>query len=240
MFAAAALVPSPPLLVPELTGRAVEEAGDLRAAVRTVVTELATRARTWIAVGAGPVATTVESPAVGTFRGYGVDVEVSFGASADFDSVDPDLPLAALVAGWVRGSYAPNVDVTMHVLSPETTQSECTAFGRELRKSMDSDNTSQGLLVVGDGANTLSLAAPGGYDSAAGSVQAELDEALAGGDSRVLANLDHETANRFGIGGRVPWQVLAGVFGHETRPRCSTEYSAAPYGVGYHVGMWTP
>lgn len=244
MFAAAALVPSPPLLVPELTGGAADETDDLRVAVRTVVSELAEHARSWIAVGAGPVATSIAPPIRGTFRGYGMDVEVSFGAptsssATDDGPADPGLPLAALVAGWVRGAYAPNVDVRMHVLPPQTTPSDCSAFGRELRKSMDCDDTPRGLLVVGDGANTLSPGAPGGYDSEAESVQAALSAALADGDAHVLADLDHETAARFGIGGRMPWQILAGVFG-QTRPRCVTEYSAAPYGVAYHVGMWMP
>lgn len=244
MFVAAALVPSPPLLVPELTGRAVEETGELRVAVRTVVAELAERTQSWIAVGVGEAARTVEPPAWGTFAGYGADVEVSFGPSPagapDHGVADPDLPLAALIAGWVRGSIAPDVEVAVRLLHPDTTPADCHSYGRELRATMDADDTSWGLLVVGDGANTLTPQAPGGYDSDAESVQTGLDAALASGDLQALKDLDSESATRFGIGGRVPWQVLTGVIGEESRPHCVTEYAAAPYGVAYHVGMWTP
>ncbi|NLE81969.1 MAG: hypothetical protein GX610_20795 [Rhodococcus sp.] len=243
MFAAAALVPSPPLLVPELEGRGAQESADLRHAVRVVASELAARARTWIAVGVGPAADVVERPARGTFRGYGVDVEVAFGDPVDGEphqrAVDPDLPLAALVAGWIRGSYAPDVELQVRILTSDTSPRDCAEYGRELRQTMNTADEPLGLLVVGDGASTLTDKAPGAYDPAAGPLQADLDRALAGGDVRTLRNLDPSEAKRLGVGGRVPWQVLAGVFDHDV-PTCTTEYVAAPYGVGYHVGMWTP
>jgi hypothetical protein len=88
-------------------------------------------------------------------------------------------------------------------------------------------------LVVADGANTLSPAAPGGYHPADADVQLALDEALACGDVAALTRLPGQ------IVGRVAFQVLAGLA--EPAPRSAKElYRAAPYGVGYFAGVWQP
>jgi hypothetical protein len=44
-------------------------------------------------------------------------------------------------------------------------------------------------------------------------------------------------AAELGSGGRVPWQVLAGVGGADAW-RSKLLYSGAPLGVGYHVAVW--
>ena len=85
------------------------------------------------------------------------------------------------------------------------------------------------MLVVADGANTLTASAPGGYDPDRSPVQAALDDALAAGDADALTRLPD------GIVGRVAYQVLAGLVGPSPcRPR--ELYRGAPYGVGYSVG----
>lgn len=241
MFVAAALVPSPPLLVPELAGRNVDETSELRAAAGRVVSALAAESTTWTAIGVGLRTEAFRSPTRGTFRGYGADVEVSFDGDSDSDSeVDPELPLAALVAGWLRGVYATSVDMEVRLFSEDMKPADCVAEGERLRGVLDRDERPRGLLVIGDGANTLTPKAPGAFDPASGPVQARIDQALAGGRSAPLEGLDPGTARRFGIGGRVAWQILAGVFADAEPTRTSTEYAGAPYGVGYHVGMWWP
>jgi hypothetical protein len=90
-----------------------------------------------------------------------------------------------------------------------------------------------GVLVVADGANTLTPSAPGGYNPESVPAQAALDDALAAGDAETLARV---SANAVG---RVAYQVLAGLAA--PRPRTTKElYRGAPYGVGYFVGVWTP
>ncbi|MFD4369785.1 hypothetical protein [Rhodococcus sp. NPDC058521] len=237
MFVAAALVPSPPLLVPELAGRGVGETAGLRAAAGRVVSALAAESTTWTAIGVGARTEAFSSPARGTFRGYGADVEVSFGGGSDSE-VDPELPLAALVAGWLRGAYATSVDMEVRLFTEAMMPADCVAEGERLRGALDRDERPRGLLVIGDGANTLTPKAPGAFDPASEPVQARIDQALAGGRSALLEGLEPDTARRFGIGGRVAWQILAGVFADAEPTRTSTEYTGAPYGVGYHVGMW--
>ena len=89
------------------------------------------------------------------------------------------------------------------------------------------------MLVVADGAHTLTPSAPGGHDPASVAVQAGLDDALAAGDTAALSRLPSS------ITGRVAWQVLAGLT--EPAPRSAKElYRGAPYGVGYFAGVWQP
>ena len=106
------------------------------------------------------------------------------------------------------------------------------ARGRDLRTQIDQAPEPVGVLVIADGANTLTPAAPGGYDPQSEGVQAALDAALATGDTAALIRLPE------GIIGRVAYQVLAGLV-----PRTAAAVQlacAAPYGVGYFVGTWAP
>ncbi|EID80995.1 MULTISPECIES: class III extradiol dioxygenase subunit B-like domain-containing protein [Rhodococcus] len=238
MFTAAILVPSPPLLVPELTGAAAAETAPLRDAVQTAAKALSALATEWVAVGAAPAAVEVRSDAQGTYRGYGIDVRVALRPGPAGDP-DPDLPLAALTAGWIRGTCAPDAVVDARILAADLSPHQCAEYGAELRALLDRDPEPRGLVIVADGANTLTAKAPGAFDPRAEGVQARIDAALDTGDCDALLALEPAECDSLGIGGRVPWQVLAGVF--DAPPAsCRTLYSAAPYGVGYHVGEWRP
>ncbi|WP_172650560.1 class III extradiol dioxygenase subunit B-like domain-containing protein [Rhodococcus opacus] len=238
MFTAAILVPSPPLLVPELTGAAAAETAPLRDAVQTAAKALSALATEWVAVGAAPAAVEVRSDAQGTYRGYGIDVRVALRPGPAGDP-DPDLPLAALTAGWIRGTCAPDAVVDARILAADLSPHQCAEYGAELRALLDRDPEPRGLVIVADGANTLTAKAPGAFDPRAEGVQARIDAALDTGDRDALLALEPAECDSLGIGGRVPWQVLAGVF--DAPPAsCRTLYSAAPYGVGYHVGEWRP
>jgi hypothetical protein len=84
--AAAALLPHPPLLVPELASGAAAELDPLRAACREALSAVLAAAGTTVIVGDGPVWGVAATGASGSFRPYGADVAVS-------------LPPPALVAG---------------------------------------------------------------------------------------------------------------------------------------------
>jgi aromatic ring-opening dioxygenase LigB subunit len=104
--------------------------------------------------------------------------------------------------------------------------------GRLLRAEIDEAAEPIGVLVVADGAHTLTPPAPGGYDPDSIPTQAALDDALAAGDAAALTRLPE------GIVGRVAYQVLAGL---APGPRSAKElYRGAPYGVGYFAGVWQP
>ena len=228
MLSALAIVPSAPVLVPELASGAADELADLREAVFSAAAELPDR---WVAVGIGSVDAVIGADAVGTFAGYGVDVPVAF--SPGGAGALSDLPLCALIAGWVRGRVGPRARAEVRVFANDHEVDAALARGRTLRAEIDEAADAIGVLVVADGLHTLSPTAPGGYDPEAEAVQSALDDALARGDAAALAALP------IGVIGRVAYQVLAGLA--EPAPASARElYRGAPYGVGYFAGVWLP
>ena len=79
VLTAVAIIPSAPLLVPELAGTAAAEIAELTAAVRSAAAVLPAR---WIGVGVDTVARRVGPQAAGTFAGYGADVRVTLSPGA--------------------------------------------------------------------------------------------------------------------------------------------------------------
>lgn len=227
MLAAVALTPSAPVLVPELAGAAAVEVADLRAAAIAAAAALPDQ---WIAIGVGRT-DQVFTGVGGTFAGYGVDVAVSLCPPPV--PADTALPLCALMAGWLRGQANPDASVAVRVYAADLSASAALACGRTLRAEIDRADEAIGVLVVADGAHTLTPAAPGGFDPDVAAVQAFLDDALAAGNAAALADVPDV------IVGRVAYQVLAGLAGSE--PVSARELArGAPYGVGYFAGVWTP
>lgn len=222
MLGALAIMPSAPVLVPELAGDATE-AAELRQAALAAAACLPPH---WVAVGAGPDATWGPE-GTGSFAGFGVDVAVALSPRG---GRPVQLPLCALIAGWVRGQLCRDADVVVHGFAdPDAAP----AAGRRLRAQIEQSPEPIGVLVLADGANTLTAAAPGGYHPPDIACQRALDDALAGGDVAALAGLPEQVV------GRAAYAALAGLAGQ--RPHTATElYRDAPYGVGYFVGVWQP
>lgn len=228
VLAAIALTPSAPVLVPELAGAAAAEVAEFHDAAIAAAGTLPNR---WIAIGVGPTDRTIEPTARGTFAGYGVDVPVLLSPNAPGEI--SDLPLCALIAGWLRGQANPAARIEVRVYSADHDVDAALAHGRTLRDAINEAADPIGVLVVADGANTLTQSAPGGYDPDSEPVQTALDDALAIGNAAALTRLPN------GVIGRVAYQVLAGLT--EPKPRAAKQYvRGAPYGVGYFVGTWNP
>jgi hypothetical protein len=215
-----AIVPSTPVMVPELGRGADSELAELTSAVRTAVATLPAH---WVAIGVGPNSTRVPQDAVGTFAGYGADLPVRLGPLAGGPA--GELPLCALITGWLRERVNPAATADVRVFAEDLTAQAALAAGRRLRGQLGG----AGVLVVADGAHTLTPAAPGGFDPDSVAVQQHWDDALAAGDTAAVATLD-------GALGRVAYQVLAGLAGPGAR--AAELYRGAPYGVGYFVGTW--
>jgi hypothetical protein len=233
VLGAIAIVPSAPVLVTELAGTAADEVAELRAAVVAAAATLPPR---WIAVGVGPKSTgdgVVGPESVGTFAGFGVDLRVRLSPQANRDDKPVELPLCALIAGWIREQAQPDAHTTVRVYAETHDIQTAVALGRRLRGEIDRSTEPTGVLIVADGANTLTPAAPGGYHPEDVDVQLALDDALAGGELDALTRLPEQ------VRGRVAFGVLAGLA--EPAPRSAKElYRAAPYGVGYFAGVWQP
>jgi hypothetical protein len=228
VLAAIALTPSAPVLVPELAGAAAAEVAEFHDAAIAAAATLPNR---WIAIGVGQTDQIFEPATRGTFGGYGGDVPVTL--SADAPQVITDLPLCALIAGWLRGQSNAAARVQVRVYAADHDVDAALARGRALRDAINEAADPIGVLVVADGANTLTQSAPGGYDPDSEPLQTTLDDALATGNAVALTRLPN------GAIGRVAYQVLAGLT--EPKPLAAKEFvRGAPYGVGYFVGTWTP
>jgi hypothetical protein len=228
VLSAIAIIPSAPVMVPELASGAAAELAGLREAVFAAAAALPAR---WIAIGTGPSDAVVGPRQTGTFAGYGRDVPVAL--APDSAGAPSELPLCALVAGWVRGRVKPDAHAEVRVCADDLDVDVALSRGRTLRAEIEEASDPIGVLVVADGVHTLTPPAPGGYDPDSIPVQAALDDALAGGDAAALTRLPDAVV------GRVAYQLLAGMT--EPQPRSAKElYRGAPYGVGYFVGVWTP
>lgn len=222
------MIPSAPVIVPELASGAAGELADMRQAIFAAVGSLPAR---WIVVGVGPADAVVSPEQTGTFAGYGVDVPVAL--APEGSDASSKLPLCALVAGWVRGRANPDARAEVRMYAYDHGVDEALSHGRRLRAEIDEAADPVGVLVVADGVHTLVPSAPGGYDPDSIPLQAALDDALAVGDGVALTRLPATVV------GRVAYQVLAGLT--EPAPRSAKElYRGAPYGVGYFVGTWLP
>jgi hypothetical protein len=225
---AISIIPSAPVLVPELAGAAADEVAELRAAMIAAAAALPPN---WIVIGVGTTDCVVGPEAVGTFAGFGADVAVRLSPQAGGPPVP--MPLCALIGGWTRALAQPDAEAQVRVYADSRDTAGAVELGRRLRGEIDRSSEPTGVLVVADGANTLTPAAPGGYQPDDAEVQRALDDALACGDVAALTRLPAQ------VGGRVAFGVLAGLA--EPVPRSANElYRAAPYGVGYFAGVWQP
>lgn len=256
MFRAAALIPSPLVLIPELAGAApltdAHHPAALVPPLREAVVEagrmLGELARNWTVVGAGtgPVA------GVGTLRGFGADVRVALTDDELESGVEPDprWPVPLLIGAWLRGRISRcdhevrepgQVEAEALTVAPGTGPDGCAELGARLRARLDRDPARRGVLIVADGAATLSTSSPGYLDPRAEAEQQRIDAALDAGDRGALAALDEGLCAELEVAGRPGYQVLAGLFDRDGRdPKVETLYRAAPFGVGYHVSVWHP
>jgi hypothetical protein len=261
-----AVVPQPPLMVPQLTAGRAAESEPMRAACLDVVARLAGAADRWLVVAADPGGRrSVDHPVGGTFLGYGVDVRVALtpddpgadrvggaagtasgtapssvpGASAGDPDLYPDgyLPLPLLIAGWLRGQVAPEARVAAELVPPDLPTEDCRELGARLAAGSASARVPVALLVVGDGATTHGEKSPGYLDRRAEPFDAAVAAALADADPAGLLALDAGLAGELNAVGRAPWQVMAGA-SEGGRWRGELAYSAAPFGVAYHVALW--
>lgn len=228
-----AVVPHPPLLVPELVPGSEQDTAPVRDAVLDAVRWLRDGSAHWLAVGAHHGGPGSYGPATGgSFSGYGVGVAVSLSRNGAGPGNEVDLPLPVLTAGWLRDRAGAET-VRVEIVDAETSPAECIEAGRRLGRRTEET----ALLVLADGSNRHGPGAPGRPDDRAESFDASIATALARADLAALLDLDPGLATELGALGRAPWQVLAG-FASDACWRADLRFSGAPFGVGYHVATW--
>lgn len=238
MLVAAAVCPCPPLLVPEVAAGAAPELEEARAACTDALGVLAaSRPDLLVAVGAGERSGRVAYPegSRGSFRGFGVPLDVRLGGGADAPGPEGGLPAPLAVGAWLLGRTGwSDAPVEGLAVGAATAPEECAATGRDLAAR----SGRVALLVMGDGSACRSLKAPGYLDERAEPFDAEAARALGAADLTGLAALDARLAGELKASGRAPWQVLAGA-AEGAGLSGALLYDDAPYGVGYLVATWS-
>ena len=175
----------------------------------------------------------------GTFAGYGVDLPCALSPGAADDTCETAaVRVDRRLGAWPGQAPTARAEVRVYAADHDVDaalrrgQADC---AREIDEAADPI----GVLVVADGAHTLTPPAPGGYDPDSIPVQAALDDALAAGDAAALTRLpEHDRRpGRLSGAGRAD----RGLPRPGPEPRSAKElYRGAPYGVGYFVGVWQP
>lgn len=234
MITRVAIVPHPPILIPEVAAGAAGETAELRDACLVAARTLASDCRRWLAVGAGDPALTATA---GTMRGFGADVTVAL--TPQPAAPRADLPLSLLVAGWLRAQVDPDLVVSAAPVATGTTPADCARMGRQLASGPAGGSEPVGLLVLGDGAATHTVGAPGYFDPRAEGFDTRVAAALRAPDVGALLALDAGLSDELKVDGREAWQVgAAAAQASVARWRGQLLHSAAPYGVAYHVAVW--
>ncbi|WP_159773743.1 class III extradiol dioxygenase subunit B-like domain-containing protein [Streptomyces sp. HM190] len=236
MLVAAAVCPCPPLLVPEVAAGAAPELDRAREACADALGVLAAARPTRLVV-VGPAARDGRFPqgARGSFRGFGVDLDVRLGPGvAAEERPEGELPASLAVAAWLLGRAGPSVPVEGVAVAEALAAERCVPLGRDIAGTAER----VALLVMGDASACRTLKAPGYLDDRAAGFDAALARALATADVAALKALDTGLAGQLLVSGRAPWQVLAGA-AEEADLSGSLLYDDAPYGVGYLVATWS-
>ncbi|WP_406725167.1 class III extradiol dioxygenase subunit B-like domain-containing protein [Streptomyces sp. GD-15H] len=238
MMVAAAVCPCPPLLVSEVAVGAAHELDTARAACTDAVGVLAAaRPDRLVVVGpllndAGPER--YPEGSTGSFRGFGVDLEVRLGADKG-TATERELPPGLAVGAWLleHTGWAGTPIEGLGVGEPLAAE-RCVQEGRDLAARTER----VALLVMGDASARRTLKAPGYLDERAAPFDAEAARALGAVDTAALRALDSGLARELMVSGRAPWQVLAGA-AEGTALEGRLLYEDAPYGVGYLVATWS-
>jgi aromatic ring-opening dioxygenase LigB subunit len=234
VLVAAALCPHPPLLVPEIAAGAAAETSDLRAAALDAVRALvAADPDTVVVIGTGPAAGTARPGETGTLAGFGVDLTVALGDGPA--PSEPRLPLSLTLGAWLLREAGYAGGAHGRAVSAKTAPAELAELGERIAAWP----ARTALLVMGDGTAALSEKAPGYLDPRAAEFDSLVAKALAEADAEAILRLDPVLAGELLTAGLPAWQVLAGaVRGGQWQG--TLRYSAAPYGVAYHVASWEP
>ncbi|MEH0418046.1 class III extradiol dioxygenase subunit B-like domain-containing protein [Streptomyces sp. B21-083] len=236
MLVAAAVCPCPPLLVPEVAAGAAPELDAARTACTDALGVLAASRPDRLLV-VGPAGQSGRGPhpagTRGSFRGFGVDLDVTLGAGAA--AAERELPPALAVAAWLleRTGWSEAPVEGLGVGEPLAAE-RCVEVGR----GIGGQPQRVALLVMGDASACRTLKSPGYLDERAVGFDAEVARALGSADGPALKALDAELAYELKASGRAPWQVLAGA-AENTELAGTLLYEDAPYGVGYVVAAWS-
>jgi hypothetical protein len=234
VLVSAAVVPSPPALVPEVASGAVADLAAVRAAAVTAVERmLAAAPQRVVVVAAAQETGRRDTGERADLAAYGVDLVVPGGGSGP-----GRLPLGHVLGLWLLAqttAYSAQEVICLGV-ADDLDPDDCAQLGGELATAP----LRTALLCVGDGSARRGAGSPRWPDPRAVPWDEKVTAALGAADLAVLAALDPATAHELAAAGRAPWQVLAGAAAAAGEWTGELLCASAPYGVGYVVASWAP
>jgi hypothetical protein len=231
MIVAAALCPHPPLLVPQVAGRASPEMDDCRTACAAALADLGAAGPDLLVVVGGGTGTRLHpSGSRGSLRPYGVHLDVTLGPPPSLPG-PTTLPLSLTIGAWLLHEAAWAAPVEGLQVDEHAGAERCLAAGRSLRDRAPRT----AVLVMADLSARRAPTAPGYFDTRSVPLDTAVESALLAGDSEAVAGIDVSLAEQVLLAGRAPLQVLAGAgFPGSVRQR----WTGDPYGVRYVVASW--
>ena len=238
MIERVAVVPHPPLLVPELVVADDPDVRLVRDACLAVAAELAAAAPRWVARRRRP----------GRPRELGPDAAAPSSASASTswrgcprNDAEPDPAHAAARARRRLAARAGRRRPRSRSSSspPDLPPADCRALGERL--AAEPPTSRSGCWSSATARTGTASAPPGRPDPRAAAFDDAVHAALAAADPDALLALDPALAAELGAVGRAPWQVLAGAVAADGRRWKSADArQLVPFGVAYHVAVWEP
>jgi hypothetical protein len=230
VLVAAAVVPSPPALVPEVASGAASELDDVRSASFDAVRRLLVAAPDRVVVVAQAESTGWrDARERADLTAFGVDLVLPGGGPGPGAR-----PLGHVLGLWLLGRVGCTVPVAYLGVAPDLGTTACLALGMQLADGPER----VAVLCVGDGSARRADTSPRWPDPRAVSYDESVGAALAAVDLAALRALDVATALDLVAAGRAPWQVLAGAAVSGGVWSGELLLAAAPYGVGYLVAAW--
>jgi hypothetical protein len=257
----AAVLPHPPLLLPELGRGDPAELGELRSACLRAVEAALAQADALLLVGGGPVGALAAPGAAGSFAPFGADVKVSLPDTparnghgwpdldrlarelpGNLSAAGPlaELPLSLAVAAWLLGASGHATPRLAALALPAALGgAEAAALGRALALAAEPAGRVC-LLAMGDLSARRTPRAPAAFHPGAAGFDQQVGRAVRDGAPRRLLDLDPALAATLAVGGLAPLQVLAGALEQAAAVGGEVLYEGAPYGVGYLVAVLRP
>ena len=237
MLVAGAVLPHPPLLVPDVAAGAAHELESVRSACAAALDQVqSANPDLVVVVGVGSEHATFEPGSTGSLAGFGVPVQAALPGAPPAPGAT--LPLSLTVGAWLLGQVDDRPALRAEAVPQEVAPAEAAAWGQRWGAAANR----VAVIAMGDGSAALTVKAPGYLVEGAEVWQRRVTQALADVDLDAIGAIDAEATAAFAVAGRPAWQVLAGAARATAagpgRWRGELLADESPYGVAYVVATW--
>lgn len=230
---AAAVVPSPPALVPEVAAGAAGDLDELRTSCEAAVRGLVdARPDTVVVIGSAARSGLRSHEESVDLTDYGLPGRIAGGPGP------ARLPLSLGLGTWLLRRAGWSGATRAYGIRPDATPEQATHLAQGVLA--DCAGIRIAVLCVGDGSARREDSSPRWPDPRAVGYDHGVAAALGAADLVALLALDPVQAAELAVEGRAAWQVLAGLVTQTGADLGDSRLllATAPWGVGYFVACW--